>query len=179
MTLRNNTPERDPSSVRVVNELEDIVPEQLRSRLGLAPKLIELARGYGLNDMHDVTTEVLNMSKYTQLEQSPGQEVFVPQLNVDVNLANAPEILRMVSAGTLVSLALIFNDEFKVPWDVQYEGQGLFGETWANGYYHYKRAVGSENVYADMLEIYTDQLMTVQNWYIQQFGNIVDQLGKL
>ena len=94
-------------------------------------------------------------------------------------MANAPEILRMLSAGTLVSLALIFNDEFKVPWDVQYEGQGLFGETWANGYYHYKRAVGSENVYADMLEIYTDQLMTVQNWYIQQFGNIVDQLGKL
>ena len=69
MIFINATPEGDPSSVRVVNELEDIVPEQLRSRRGRGPKLIELARGYGLNDMHDVTTEVLNMSKYTELVQ--------------------------------------------------------------------------------------------------------------
>jgi hypothetical protein len=169
MIRRNQEYEEGQTPVRILDNLEDIVPEQLGDS-GLVFKIIKLARGYGLDNMHDVTAEVLNMSKFTELVQVPEGELFTPQMNISVDMNNALEILRMLSAGILTALALLMNNTFRVHWDVQYEQKGLFGETWANGYYHYQAIPGLEDKYVEMIEIYVNHLLTLQDWYISQLG---------
>lgn len=173
--------ERGFSNIPEFVEFEDIVPEPAKGKIGAADKLIQVARGYQLNDMHDITREILNMSKYVDFAQTDNPELLMPQLAFQVEYENAPEIMRMLSAGTIVSLALLLNPEFKVHWDSQFEKEGLFGETWANGYYHFRRANVDPMVYADMIEVYWNQLVQVNTFFANQhelYTKILDLLRK-
>ncbi len=170
--------------VPVFTALEDIVPDVLKGKVKPADMLSEIAHGYGLNDMHDVTREVLDMSKLVEFVPHQGnQELLVPQLNVNVTYENAPDIMRMLSAGTIVSMALMLNPEFKVQWDAMFDQDGIFGATWQMGYYYFRRPPGVDVlVYADMIEAYWGQLTQVNDFFIKkhrQYTTLLNQFKNL
>lgn len=184
MTLIGSPEGEQEGHVPELTTLEDIVPDALKGKVKPADMLSEIARGYGLNDMHDVTREALEMSKLVEFVPHRGnQEILMPQMNVEVTYENAPDIMRMLSAGTIISMALMLNPEFKVHWDVQFVQDGIFGETWQNGYYHFRRPPGIDPlVYADMIEAYWGQLTQVNDFFIKKhelYTNVLNQFKSL
>jgi len=175
--------EDELGQVREIRSFDELMPSDFQTKRGFQDKITGLAKGAGLNDMHDVVTYVLELGKFTQLHEisdDSGGVAFLPQLDIDVDLKNAPEILKMLSASLVICLALATNEHFKVHWDSQYQSEGMFGETWQNGYYHFERGSTSPMVYLDLLEVYTEQMNNVQKWYmaqIDQLPGLIDSLG--
>lgn len=184
MTLFGSPEDELSRHIPELTTLEDIVPDVLKGKVKSVDMLSEIARGYGLSDMHDVTREALEMSKLVEFVPHPGnQELLMPQMNVEVTYENAPDIMRMLSAGTIVSMALMLNPEFKVHWDAQFIQDGIFGATWQNGYYHFRRPSGiNALVYADMIEAYWGQLTQVNDFFMKkhtQYTALLDQFKNL
>ena len=83
-------------SIRTINDFEDILPIPDPKPNSVGKKLIDLAKGYGLNDMHDVVSDVLDLGRYTKLSEvknRKGEIVgYQPEIGVTVTLDNSGEM---------------------------------------------------------------------------------------
>ena len=170
-------------SIRTINDFEEILPIPDPKPNSVGKKLIDLAQGYGLSDMHDVVADVLDLGKHTKLTEvknSKGEIIgYQPEIGITVTLDNAWEMQRKLTAGMVVCYALLVNDRFRTHWDSRFEEGGLFGATWVNGYYEFDRGKTSPDTFIDVMNAYMNQTKVIQDWQRKQIDGTHNLLNTI
>lgn len=166
------------STIRTIDSFDDILPIK-GYQFESGDKLISIAKGYGLNDMHDVIADYIDLGKNTVLREvkdSQGKIVsYAPEIKINVNFKNALEVQRKLSATMVLLYTGYLNDKFQTHWEHSFEPKGIFGATWSNGFATIER-IGTRDSCLELISTYTDKLKEVQNFHSKQldaFGEIV------
>ena len=166
MTLGN---EEIPSQPRTIDEFEDINP--IKGSNSSGDKLINVAKRYGLNNMHDVIADYIDLGKNTQLTEikSPqGSAVaYAPEIKVTVDIDNALEVQRKLTAAIVLLYANYLNDKFRTHWEHSFEPNGIFGATSADGFVTIER-IGTPDTCLKLMDTYIDKLEETQKWHSKQ-----------
>ena len=174
--------EQDRSSevprARTVLNIEEVAlsPGLAESNQNLAAA----ARGSGLIDMRDVVDQLLNSSKYMKMQEvkdETGKVVaYQPQFKFEVDWGNAEDVSRFLLAGMVICLAAVDNEAIRVPWAQGRQASEVFGASFENGSYVFRRQPGAN--YLNIMKAYADAFQQTQAWCRQQLASL-EELAKV
>jgi hypothetical protein len=164
-------------TIRTIDSLDEILPFPDTKLNPTIKTLVSLARGYGLNNMYDIANDLIVLGDRTKLKEltdsQSGQVLsYQPEIDLDINMGNALEVQKQLTAGMVMCLALATNETFKIPWASRYEEKGVFGEQWENGYLVFKRGIVPPANYIEIMNKYADSIKQVQDFQMKGLATI-------